>query len=184
MKNKVILNAYASKYGSTAQIAESIALRLKKAGFEPEVMNAGDVSNLRGYSAVILGSAVYAGNWLKEAADFLTQFKQDLALRPVWFFSAGPTGMGDPVEQMKGWRFPETLQPLADSIHPRDIAFFHGTLDMEKLRFAEKLIIRALKAPAGDFRDWEVINAWADDIAQNLKKELDQASLNREQNLK
>lgn len=171
MKNINILIAYASKYGSTAQIAENIALRLKKAGLEPKVMNAGDVKNLEGYSAVVLGSAVYAGNWLKEAADFLAKFKQGLALCPVWIFSAGPTGKGDPVEQMNGWRFPEVLKPLADSIHPRDIAFFHGTLDIEKLRFAEKLIVRALKAPAGDFRDWETINAWADDIAQAIKKE-------------
>jgi len=169
MTNTDILIVYASKYGSTAQIAENIALRLKKAGFEPKVMNAGDVMNLDGYSAIILGSAVYAGNWLKDAADFLEKFKQELALRPVWLFSAGPTGKGDPVEQMKGWRFPEALKPLADSIHPRDIAFFHGTLDIEKLRFAEKLIVRALKAPAGDFRDWEIINAWADRIAQTLK---------------
>ena len=172
MTNSDILIAYASKYGSTAQIAENIALRLKKAGFEPKVMNAGDVRNMEGYTAVILGSAVYAGNWLKEAADFLEKFKQDLALRPVWLFSAGPTGKGDPVEQMKGWRFPEALKPLADSIHPRDIAFFHGTLDMDKLRFAEKLIVRALKAPAGDFRDWEMINTWADGIAQTLKAKL------------
>lgn len=138
-------------------------------------MNAGDVSSLNAYSAVVLGSAVYAGNWLKEGADFLGKFKRDLALLPVWFFSAGPTGKGDPVEQMKGWRFPQALLPLADSIHPRDIAFFHGTLDMDKLRFAEKLIVRALKAPAGDFRDWEMINAWADVIAQTLKAEFAQA---------
>lgn len=171
MKNMNILIAYASKYGSTAQIAENIALRLKKAGLEPKVMNAVDVKSLEGYSAVVLGSAVYVGNWLNEAADFLAKFKQGLALRPVWFFSAGPTGKGDPVEQMNGWRFPEALKPMVEGIHPRDIAFFHGTLDIEKLRFAEKLIVRALKAPAGDFRDWEIINAWADDIAQAIKKE-------------
>jgi menaquinone-dependent protoporphyrinogen oxidase len=169
MMNMDILIAYASKYGSTTQIAENIALRFKKAGLEPKLMTAGDIRSLDGYSAAVVGSAVYAGNWLKEASDFLAKFKQELSLKPVWFFSAGPTGNGNPVEQMKGWRFPQALQPLADSIHPRDIAFFHGTLDMEKLRFAEKLIVRALKAPAGDFRDWEKINTWADSIAHALK---------------
>lgn len=171
MTAKNILIAYASKHGSTAQIAENIALRLKKAGFMPEVRDIKDIASLEEYSAVVVGSAVYAGSWLKEAADFLEKFQEDLTRLPTWFFSAGPTGKGDPVEQMKGWRFPDALKPLADKIHPRDIAFFHGVLDMSKLRLAEKLIVYALKAPAGDFRDWEMINQWADQIARSLKKE-------------
>ncbi len=168
MPEEKVLVAYASKYGSTAQIAENIALRLKKDGFDSDVKNVQDISNLKGYSAIVLGSAVYAGNWMKEAADFLKEFHSDMAKIPVWFFSAGPTGKGDPVEQMKGWRFPEALKPLAESIHPCDTAFFHGVLDMSKLRLAEKLIIYALNAPAGDFRDWDVINSWADEIARTL----------------
>ncbi|MEW6274789.1 MAG: hypothetical protein AB1556_06700 [Bacillota bacterium] len=67
---------------------------------------------------------------------------------------------------MKGRRFPETLQPIADLIRPRDIAFFHGVLDTKKLNLAEKLIVKALKAPIGDFRDWKAINSWAVSIAE------------------
>jgi menaquinone-dependent protoporphyrinogen oxidase len=171
MAAKKILIAYASKYGSTAQIAENIALRLKKAGLIPIVRSAKDVNSLAEYSAVVAGSAVYAGNWLNEASDFLEKFQNDLTLLPTWLFSAGPTGKGDPVEQMKGWRFPDSLKPLADKIRPRDTAFFHGVLDMSKLRLAEKLIVYALKAPAGDFRDWELIDRWADLIAQTVKVE-------------
>jgi len=59
----------------------------------------------------------------------------------------------------------------ADRIQPHDIAFFHGVLDMKKLNLAEKLIVKALKAPVGDFRDWDVIASWAEDIADALKKE-------------
>lgn len=165
-----ILVAYASKYGSTAQIAENITLQLKKAGLNAESKNVLEVSTLDGYSAILVGSAVYAGNWMKEAADFLQTHKDKLALLPIWLFSAGPTGKGDPVEKMKGWNFPETLKPLAEKIKPRGMAFFHGVLDMSKLRLAEKLIIYALKAPAGDFRDWEMINGWADKVAASLKK--------------
>jgi len=170
MADKKILIAYASKYGSTAQIAENIALRLKKAGLTPVVKDVKEINSLAGYSAVIAGSAVYAGSWLKEGADFLGKYRQDLKARPTWFFSAGPTGKGDPVEQMKGWRFPDSLMPLADKIQPRDIAYFHGVLDMSKLRLAEKLIVYALKTPAGDFRDWEMINRWADQVALALLK--------------
>ena len=141
MAAKKILIAYASKYGSTAQIAENIALRLKKAGLTPVVRGAKEISSLAEYSAVVTGSAVYAGSWLKEAADFLEKFQEELTQLPTWLFSAGPTGKGDPVEQMKGWRFPDSLKPLVDKIRPRDIAFFHGVLDMSKLRLAEKLIV-------------------------------------------
>lgn len=171
MPDKTILIAYASKYGSTAQIAENIALRLKKAGLTPVERDVKEINSLAEYSAVVAGSAVYAGSWLKEAADFLEKFQEDLTQLPTWLFSAGPTGKGDPVEQMKGWRFPDSLKPLADKIRPRDIAFFHGVLDMSKLRLAEKLIVYALKAPAGDFRDWELINRWADQIARSLIEE-------------
>lgn len=171
MAAKNILIAYASKYGSTTQIAENIALRVKKAGLIPVVSSAKEISSLAEYSAVVAGSAVYAGSWLNEAAEFLEKFQGDLAQLPTWLFSAGPTGKGDPVDQMKGWRFPDSLKPLAEKIHPRDIAFFHGVLDMSKLRLAEKLIVYALKAPAGDFRDWEMINRWADQIARSLKEE-------------
>jgi menaquinone-dependent protoporphyrinogen oxidase len=118
---------------------------------------------------VVLGSAVYAGQWRKEAAAFLETHEQALAKRPVWLFSSGPTGEGDPVQLMKGWRFPEALQPIADRIQPRDIAFFHGVLDTSKLSLPEKLIVKALKAPIGDFRDWEAITTWAEGIAAALQ---------------
>ena len=169
MEKKVLI-AYASKYGSTEQIAENIGLRLKKAGLKTDVRAAEIVENLSGYVAVVLGSGVYAGQWLKAGVTFLKTNADALAEMPVWLFSDGPTGEGDPVELMKGWKFLGALQSTANEIKPRDTAFFHGVLDMDKLKFAEKLIIRALKAPTGDFRDWEAIHEWADGIAKALKK--------------
>jgi len=71
---------------------------------------------------------------------------------------------------MKGFRFPEAQQPIADRIRPRDIAFFHGVLDMQKLNLGEKVIIKGIKAPVGDFRDWNAITAWARGIAEALNK--------------
>ena len=164
-----ILVAYASKYGATAQIAEKIALRLVKNDLAAEALDVKDVTSLSGYKAVVLGSGVYGGLWLKEAADFLKTRESELAKMPVWLFSDGPTGTGDPQELMKGWKFPENLKPVADRIKPSDIVFFHGALDMDRLKFAEKLVFRALKAPVGDFRDWDTIHAWADGIAKALK---------------
>lgn len=164
-----VLVAYASKYGATAQIAEVIALRLARSGFDAEARDVKEVTSLSGYKAVILGSGVYAGMWLKEAAGFLKAHEAELAKMPVWFFSDGPTGTGNPEELMKGWRFPEDLKPVAERIKPRDMVFFHGVIDISKLKFAEKLIVRALKAPVGDFRDWDMIHAWVNGIAKALK---------------
>lgn len=168
---KVVLVAYASKYGATEEIAARIGQELREAGISSEVKPVDQVNELAPYGAVILGSAVYAGQWLKEAVAFLKNNEEALAQRPVWIFSSGPTGEGDPVELMKGWRLPEALQPIADRIQPRDIAFFSGELDLGKLNLAEKLIVKAMKAPTGDYRDWESIETWAREIAAILKKE-------------
>jgi menaquinone-dependent protoporphyrinogen oxidase len=71
---------------------------------------------------------------------------------------------------MKGWRFPEAQQPIADRIQPRDFAFFHGELNMEKLNLPEKLIVKGNKAPIGDYRDWDTITSWAIAIADVLEE--------------
>jgi menaquinone-dependent protoporphyrinogen oxidase len=166
-----VLVAYATKHGATGEIASKIGQVLGQAGLDADVLPADQVSDLAPYHAVVLGSAVYAGRWRKEAAAFLEANEKQLAGRPVWLFSSGPTGEGDPVELMKGWRFPEALQPVADRIQPRDIASFHGVLDTGKLGLGEKLIVKALKAPTGDFRDWGNITSWATDIASALEHE-------------
>lgn len=167
--SKRILVAYATKYGSTAGIAEKIGETLRGAGVQADVVPAERADNVVGYDAVILGSAVYAGTWRKEAVEFLETNEKALAERPTWFFSSGPTGEGDPVQMMKGWRFPEAQKHIAERIRPRDIAFFHGDIDMKKLNIAEKLLVKGIKAPVGDFRDWDVVIRWAQAVAETLK---------------
>jgi menaquinone-dependent protoporphyrinogen oxidase len=165
-----VLVAYASKYGATAEIAAKIGEVLRQAGLDADVLSVERVGDLAPYGAIVLGSAVYMGQWRKEAATFLETNEQALAARPVWLFSSGPTGEGDPVKLMNGWRFPTAQQPIADRIKPRDIAIFHGVLDTKKLNLAEKLVIKGVKAPIGDYRDWEAITAWAAGIAAEVAK--------------
>ncbi len=164
-----ILVAYATKYGATKEIAEKIGETLRDAGLQADVLPADRVDDLTPYKAVVLGSAVYVGQWRKEAVAFLEGNEEALAARPVWLFSTGPTGEGDPAELLQGWHFPEALQPIADRIQPRDIALFHGALDMKKLNLPSKLVIKAMKAPVGDFRDWDAVTAWAASIAEAVK---------------
>ena len=165
-----ILIAYASKHGATAEIAEKIGQVLREAGLHADVQPAERVGDLSPYAAVVLGSAVYMGRWRKQAVKFIKAYEQALAERPVWLFSSGPTDEGDVVELLQGWRFPGGLQPIADRIQPRDVAVFHGALELDTLNLFERWIIKIVKAPVGDFRDWEAITAWAASIAEALEQ--------------
>jgi menaquinone-dependent protoporphyrinogen oxidase len=167
MSDKVLV-AYGSKHGATAEIAEAIGQAIQQAGFEVDVLSADAVDSLSAYRAIVLGSAVYAGMWRKEAINLLESQEEALARCPVWIFSSGPTGEGDPVELLDGWRLPEAQQAVADRVSPRDITVFHGNIDGEKLNLGEKLIVKAVKGQFGDSRDWEAIRSWASDIANTL----------------
>lgn len=141
----------------------------RQAGLRAEVLPADRVSDLTPYRAIVLGSAVYIGQWCKKASAFLKANEEILAERPVWLFSSGPTGEGDPLALTQDWSFPRALQPVAERIHPRDIAIFHGHVNLDKLSWIEKWMIRNVGAQFGDFRDWEAITAWATAIADDLK---------------
>jgi len=168
--NTKVLVAYASKYGATKEIADKIGQVLKDAGFAVDVLPTDKVAVVGSYQAVVLGSAVYIGNWRKTAANFLKTNEKALAGRPLWLFSSGPTGKGDPVELVKGWRFPKALQHIADRVKPRDIVLFQGAAFPEKLSAISRWMMRKVKAPLGDFRDWNAITVWAATIADKLKE--------------
>jgi menaquinone-dependent protoporphyrinogen oxidase len=159
---------YASKYGSTAEIAEVIGKELRKREYEVEVKPVEQVGGLAEYDGFVIGSALYAGAWLKSGAEFLRSNLNLLAGRPVWLFSSGPTGEGDPNEIMDGWTFPWDLTAVLEIIKPQDVILFHGNIDLDKLSFGEKMVIKSVKATVGDYRDWLVIRTWASMI--NLEK--------------
>lgn len=163
-----ILVAYASKYGSTKEIAHKIGDILHESGLKVNILPAESVHELTPFDAVVLGSAVYDRKWREEAEAFLAAYESSLAKLPVWLFSSGAIGKGDPTMLMNGWHFPASLQAIAYRIHPRDIAFFHGAIKLEKLNFAEKQIAKEFYAPFGDFRDWNVITDWAASIVSAL----------------
>lgn len=164
-----ILVAYASKYGATEEIAECIGLALSQAGHQVSILPVDEVTNVSTYDVFVIGSAVYVGQWRRQAVKFLRKYKHELASKQVWLFSSGPTGNGNPVDIMKGWKYPPTLQFLIKAIKPQDIALFHGQLNTEKLNLIERFLVKRIKAPTGDFRDWTTIEHWATNIANNVK---------------
>lgn len=166
-----VLVAYASKYGATEGIADTIGRTLRDAGLAVDVLRCRAVESLDGYTAVVLGSAVYVGRWRREAAEFLRKSERELARLPVWLFSSGPTGEGEPDELLHGWRFPGALRPIAERIGPRDIAVFPGALARDALEPFDAFIVRTVKAPAGDFRDLDAVTAWARGIGRAVLSE-------------
>jgi menaquinone-dependent protoporphyrinogen oxidase len=161
-----VLVAYASKYGSTREIAEAIGTELATHGLDVDVGGVGDVDadDVPRYDAVVLGSAVYAGRWLEPARRFAERHGDMLADRPTWLFSSGP--IGDPPRPDDADAV--HVEHVLEATRATDHRVFAGKLDRSKLSFAERALVFAFRAEEGDFRDWEEIAGWACDIAETL----------------
>jgi len=159
-----VLVAYASKHGSTQGIAERIAEQLRQLGKQAEARPVDEVSDPSSYEALVIGSAIYYGSWLKEATEWVHRNQAILAERPVWLFSVGPLG----TDFMDSEQQPKEKAEFQQAIGPREQCSFFGALDPSRLSFAERMLAKALRAPVGDFRDWEAIEAWAASIARDL----------------
>lgn len=159
-----VLVAYASKHGSTQGIAERIAEQLRQLGKEAEARPVEEVTDPGSYEAFVIGSAVYYGSWLKEATEWVHRNQAVLAGHPVWLFSVGPLG----TEVQDAEQQPKEMTEFQQTIGPREQRIFFGALDHSHLSFAERVMVKAVRAPEGDFRDWQAIDAWAASIAHNL----------------
>jgi menaquinone-dependent protoporphyrinogen oxidase len=163
------LVAVASRHGATTGIAERIGniirreLRDRGADAYVDVRSVEEVTTLDGYNAVVLGSAVYMGRWLKKARTFANAHAAELTEIPVWLFSSGP--IGDPPKPDTD---PSDIGPIMDSLHAKEHRRFAGRLDRRQLGLAERAVLAAAKAPDGDFRDWLASEVWAAEIAAVL----------------
>lgn len=155
-----VLVTYASKHGSTKGIAEAIGRRLRERAIAVEVRPMRDVDGLERYDALVIGSAVYLGSWMKEAQAFLDRHAETLHRVPTWLFSSGPTGIDS-----SGGALLDKQQKRLDALGARDHQVFAGALDPEDLGFLERRVVKAAKTPIGDFRDWSEVERWADTIA-------------------
>lgn len=161
--NKILV-AYATKRGTTKEIATRIAETIKQNGYEVDLCQIDQVKEIRMYSAVVVGSSVYIGQWHKTFVKFLEANNGELKKMPVWLYSSGPTGNGKPLELTKGWLYPSKFKSLVEEIAPVDIALFQGKISSNTMNFLEKWIIKRVGAPIGDYRQWELISQWADKI--------------------
>jgi menaquinone-dependent protoporphyrinogen oxidase len=174
-----VLVAYATRHGATRGIAERIATRLTEIGVPADARNVTEVRDPATYDAFVVGSAAYLFHWLKDATAFVKRHRNLLAQRPVWLFSSGP--LGTDLVDAEGRDVLETSVPrefaeLEGLIRPRGTMIFFGAWDpsVPPVSLAER-VVRLMPAarevlPAGDFRDWAAIDAWADSIAAELRE--------------
>jgi menaquinone-dependent protoporphyrinogen oxidase len=164
MEPKVLLTA-ASRHQATHEIAEAIAGGLRERGVDADVRRIDEVTSLDGYRAVVLGSAVYMSRWLSEARRFAQIHTSELSSMPVWLFSSGPLGPPDHLIPPGDSADVPVLMRLTRAIDHRT---FGGRLELRHLRFAERAVVRTIHAPEGDNRDWDAIQKFAEDIADEL----------------
>jgi menaquinone-dependent protoporphyrinogen oxidase len=164
-----VLVAVGSRHGTTTEIANQLAAELRFHGLDVDVQDAGRVQELDGCDAVVVGSAVYMGRWVPAARTFVERFYHQLADLPVWIFSSGPLG-DPPVPDV----LPQGHREIVESLTVRGDHVFAGRLDPAQLSFGERLITKAVHAPAGDFRDGAAVKAWAKAIATELNGDVPQ----------
>lgn len=158
-----VLVTAASKYGATGEIASALADVLSQRGLDVDLLPIEEVGSVDGYDAIVAGSAVYAGKWMKPARGFIAEHAAALASRRVWLFSSGP--IGDPLKPTED---PVDASSLLERTAARDHHLFAGKLDRNRLSLGERAIATALRAPDGDFRDWDEVRSWASGIADAL----------------
>lgn len=152
---------FASRHGSTRAIAETVAAELETVGHTTTFIEVSKVTGLDRFDAVVIGSGIYVNRWLEPAREFITTWQEALSRVPLWMFSSGP--VGDQVNTD-----PPEIAGLTYSLNLRDHTVFGGSLDVAKLGTGERLITKVVRAPQGDFRDWDAIRAWARRIGQEL----------------
>jgi menaquinone-dependent protoporphyrinogen oxidase len=162
-----VLVAYASKNGSTAEIAEAIAQTLRQAGARVDCVEAGEVTSLEPYDAVVLGSAVYIKRWRGTAKRFLHKYAKQLAQRPFWVFSSGPAGepKNDPNPT---WLEPPKIAERVELLGAREHVVFGGRMPLNPRSPTARAMVKNCPPAYRDRRNWDEINAWAARIASQL----------------
>jgi menaquinone-dependent protoporphyrinogen oxidase len=161
-----VLVAYASKRGSTAEIAETVAATLRREGLGVCLARVDDVRGLERFDAVVLGSAVYMKRWRGDAKHFLKKHRKALRQMPFWVFSSGP--VGNPAGDNPDWMEPPKLAEKVGEMGGRGHAVFGGCAPAEPRGMVERAMVDGIPKEFHDRRDWDEIRAWAKQVASDL----------------
>jgi menaquinone-dependent protoporphyrinogen oxidase len=154
----IALVAYATKHGSTREVADAIGKQLRERGFGVDVMEAGAIpADVSGYDLVVLGGALYIGRWHHDAVAFLKQHRTELASKPLAVFGMGPATDEKPAFDAARVQLEHSLARAA--VTPALTAVFGGVVQPKRLRFPFSWM------PASDARDWAAIESFAKQAA-------------------
>ncbi len=166
-----VLVAYATRYGSTQEVAEAVAATLRERGLAVDISPMREVRSLDQYHAVVLGAPLYMFHWYKDALQFLERRREALTQRPVAIFALGPIHAEEKEFQGAHEQLDKELAKFP-WLRPEAIAIFGGKFDPEKLTFPHNLVPALKKMPASDIRDWTAIRTWANDLAAQFQPAL------------
>ena len=171
MPNKVLI-AYATKYGSTAEVAAAIAKTLEEEGTSVDLLDVRSVRDLRDYRAVVLGVPLYYARMLRAGRRFLAKHRRALAEMPVAVFALGPLGSEEKDVKTPEKQFDRALGRYTE-IQPLSTALFGGAIDQSKLRSPDKYSPPLKRFfPITDVRNWQAIESWAIGLLDQLKPKL------------
>lgn len=170
--NEKILVTYASRTGSTAEIAEAICKTLRQEKVHVEILPIAEVKDLSSYKVVIIGSPIRKSRWLPEAMEFIETHRAVLTQKRVATFTVCITLAMSNAEQYRH-AVKEWIAPIRALVSPVSEGLFAGKLDFNKLPWTlDTLLFRITVAvgilPKGDHRDWNTVHAWAASLPQLL----------------
>lgn len=163
---KTLVVAAASRHGGTCEIADRIAETLRLGLPDNWHVVRGELSDLRildDADAVVLGSAIYYGHWMRAASKALDYLHESMPA-DLWLFSTGPISE---VESENAQMI--SADQLAETGEADEHKVFGGRLDTSHLNLLERIVVRGVHALPGDHRDWLVVDEWANHIAAELR---------------
>ncbi len=167
---KKLLIAYASKCGSTTEIAKSMGKVLVEKGYEVDILPVNQVKSMDGYAGILAGSAVRVGAWLPEAVDFVKNNQTTIQKIPTAIFTVhGLNWENTSASEALRKNYTSGVKQL---ISPVDEVFFTGKIDYSTMTFLEKLLCKTVKAVEEDRRDWGIINGWAAEIPNKIQLDI------------
>jgi menaquinone-dependent protoporphyrinogen oxidase len=168
-----LLVAYASRFGSTFEVAKAIAAVLVQEGARVETLQVKSATALNSYDGVIVGGAIQYDKWMAEAAEFVRTHQEILCSLPVaYFFTCLTLSKQSEKAQRQAMAYGAKLCALVPRVAPVDVGAFAGVLSYRKLPFFMRLLAKGVFAvlgvEEGDYRDWDAINAWAKGVYPKL----------------
>lgn len=162
-----VLVVYGTGTGCTAGIAERIGGAVAATGASVEVVPAKEAPDPASYDAILVGSGIRAGNWHAPVKAWVAKNAQTLKGKPVAFYTACLTLATDPtkIDEVRAYIDPIVAET---GVKPVDVGTFAGWNEPKKFSFLERTIMKMMKAPEGDFRDWDAIDAWSEKVSGQL----------------